>query len=441
MTPAPRGQTVLARRLGMVSTALLAIALILSCDRTRPPSMARNDCQQGAALVRLSSHDSVLVGGLQLIGPIADEPEYHDCQRFVLPRRAAGAASRPAKDGMVFGPLVAIWAANKLDSAFAKAPRGPSAAVPVALIYNFDRHPYEPLELRPGFSCLYLVKDSTWVARMRWIGTGRPAPDSCADTVATTSREWRSWPALPVWSDAPITSFRPEDIPPVARWNWDPKRTVQYIGIRCGDAWCSVMPAGMTKPIAWTEAMPTEDKFLAALEPISGIADPIGLPRRARALLVAGWNDQQRLDLRDEATHDLILSDVVGYAFPHPDLDAVKEQMFDSTWIPVSYVWVTGRYMGKLPLEAGLNRIYLCRGSKSVCRVDDAALACQTPGPDGPDSWWQMRVGPSGAPAFHCVTRRTHGGMPIPVAAARWHWSEVDATTWSRCGNACCTGN
>ena len=40
----------------------------------------------------------------------------------------------------------------------------------------------------------------------------------------------------------------PDDYPKTARWEWDLNTNKQFIGVRCGDAWCGVLAAGAEAP-------------------------------------------------------------------------------------------------------------------------------------------------------------------------------------------------
>ena len=175
------------------------------------------------------------------------------------------------------------------------------------------------------------------------------------------------------------------------------------------------------------------------VEPLPGLTtDPAGTENELRRfVMVNGWFDQQRLDLRD-AGGQPVLTDVVGTVLPHPALRRLPDGAFKAKWVPTGYVHVTADYPGKLPLKQGMNRIYLCQGSAEVCEIAEAP-ACTPEQQDTDDPWWARVVARSGETTIKCVRRRDHAGMPIPAAAARWNWYERDATTWFKCDKGCCT--
>jgi hypothetical protein len=434
-----------------------------------------NDCQQDGLKI-VTETDTVTGADLRLIGPIADLPEYHDCQRFVVQATNRMVeekllASRPTRDTLAYGPLVAIWAANKLGERLSLAPvtpvppspadtlvaggnggtsgtRAPSImATPIAVIYDFDsKAGYDPLGINPGFSCLYVWKANEWQARMVSLGPKAPDPADgaqCFDPVDIKSATITGARQLEVVPASPVADLGPADIPPVARWDWDVKNKLQYIGIRCGSEWCSIGPAHFSPLATEPSTVQAVQAYHKALEPM-----PSGLPQASpakvsRVVAVRGWYDQQRLDLRTPlAGGTLQLTDIVGTAFPHPGLESLALDDFRNKWIPTGYVYVTDAYKGKVPLEAGMNRIYLCRGTRTECPGVPAATAeCFAPGQATDDPWWGKVVPESGSAYYRCVPRRDHKGMAIPAAAARWNWSEKDAKTWWPCGTSCCIVN
>jgi hypothetical protein len=467
------GMTARARRgvpLWAILLGLIALALLVYPGWRRiteifqPTKVVNNDCQQDYLVIHRTDGDSVTGADLPLVGPIADLPEFHDCQRFLVPAgrsmaEGGAAASAPARDGLAFGPLVAIWAANKLDEKLSFAPKSADSlvastrivketrsgggiqpaslmAVPVAVIYDFERNVgYDPLGIRPGFSCLYLWKANTWQARLVSLGDSL---SPCLEPMDTTSRDIVGGTQLQVKAAVLDTLLGPEDIPPVARWDWDGKQ--QYIGIRCGDEWCEIGSPGFT-PSAAPAATGTGHALLATFQdmPISAFAQ-VTDEKRSRVVTVKGWYDEQRLDMRDNQGH-LILSDIVGTAVPHPALGSLPAGSFQHKWIQVASLQVTGDYSGKVPLKKGITRLYMCQGTATDCPGVPTAKTCSSWEQDPADPWWAKIEPATGETTVRCVRRRGHGGVAIPAAAARWNWSEVDAKTWVACEGGCCTVN
>jgi len=163
-----------------------------------------------------------------------------------------------------------------------------------------------------------------------------------------------------------------------------------------------------------------------------------------RVVTVKGWYDEQRLDLRD-ANGKPVLTNIYGTVIPHPALARAPFERFGE-WTPVAFINVTAEYPGKVPLKAGMSRVFLCKETGGECHAP-TGMACAPEPPDPasptapPTTWWTKIVAADNTVAYHCIRRRKHGGMAIPAAAARWNWHELDAKTWVQCGTACCTVN
>jgi len=404
------------------------------------------DCQQDSILiytVRDSTqgiYDTVTSADLPLIQRIANLPEYHDCQRFVVRGPAAGATSHAE---FSFGPLVAIWAADTLGGRFeVSADPGRSRALPVAVIYNYDRDvAYRPLGIMPGFNCLYLWHDGgtpkSWSATMVSLGPNTSSCREPADSGAIGGTLLEVRPSLN------LRGLLAADIPEVARWDWDAERHEQYIGIRCGDQWCEVGRTGLVRSRSAFEVGVkfTSGAALSLVPPSPGIANSQGtVPERLRVVAVKGWYDEQRLDTLD-ANGRPQLTDILGTVIPHPALD--RATFTPGDWTPVAFVQVSADYPGKVPLKHGMNRVFLCKDVGGNCGIT-AASPCP-PDPTstaaGQTTWWMRMVSETNDTTVHCVKRRTHGGRAIPAAAARWNWNEKDAKTWVACEGGCCTVN
>jgi hypothetical protein len=233
------------------------------------------------------------------------------------------------------------------------------------------------------------------------------------------------------------------DIPEVARWDWDAERHEQYIGIRCGDQWCEVGRVGLVRSRSAFEVGVTFSSVSAQslVPPSPGIANGQGtVPERLRVVAVKGWYDEQQLDTLD-ANGRPQLTDILGTVIPHPALNRATFKPGD--WTPVAFVHLSADYPGKVPLEHGMNRVFLCKDVGGNCGIT-AASPCPldpTGTAAGQTRWWMRIVSATNDTTVHCVRRRTHGGMAIPAAAARWNWNELDAKTWVACEGGCCTVN
>ncbi|HET9293482.1 MAG TPA: hypothetical protein VFO06_04245 [Gemmatimonadales bacterium] len=390
-----------------------------------------------------SAFDTVTSADMPLIQRIANLPEYHDCQRFVVPPRPG---RHVADSALRFGPLVAIWAADSLGSRFGdSAKKGPSLAVPVAIIHNLDLNAtYLPLQIQPGFSCLYLWHNGgsprLWKARIVSLG---PKHAPCQDAVDPGSL---GGPLLKVRAELP-KKLSSADIPEVARWDWDSTEQKQFIGIRCAQQWCEVFDGRGKGSLSAEQRGINQAAIHASAASIAGITNGLGTENEGlRVVRVKGWYDEQRLDLRD-SNGKPVLTNIVGTVIPHPALARAKlDGVRVGEWTPVAFIHLTANYPGKVPLRAGLSRVFLCRDTNGECQAP-TDIACE-PEPEDPahptaarSKWWMRIEAADNSIAYHCVRRRTHGGKTIPAAAARWNWYELDAKTWVQCGTACCTVN
>lgn len=340
-------------------------------------------------------------------GPITNVPEYHDCQRFINP---------PA-----YGPMVAIFAHHALDSMYDQITDSVAgvALQAAAEIYSYDGD-YDNLHIQRGFNCLYLTRTSgVWAARIVWVDQDA---DACLKPPVSSGHPLQVRPQS-------FPGLQEPDVPPVARWDWDPRRSQQYISIRCGREWCEVGPSGFSSSAGLgSPTLPDLDASTPA--------------EVQRVLRIKGWYDEQYLALPGTGPFGLNPSLIRGTAIPHPMLERLTTVAhFTGQWRPSAYIRLDAPaldYSTKLGLQQGLNRIFMCQGDFSGCPntagipqpICDAAA-------DG--QWWAKVVSPSGAsPTYFCVIRRTHPGVVIP-GTVRWRWDSDDEKTWIRCPEGCCT--
>ena len=281
----------------MVLAGALAVVGLVTCSTApaRPTFLAnRPECPHAwiwpaDSTQHHSGLHSALLGNVELVQAIINVPEFHDCQRFIT---RSGAR-------LEYSEFFAIWASSRLanltrDLIDAAATRvdtvglpppgatGPLVAadaepppdesmfaVAVAEIYAEGR--YEPLGIEPWLNCLYLFRrNQQWEARMVAMGNVNVSCPRSSRTALPAGRDLR------VITTA-AAEFRSEsDYPPVARWDWDATNEVQYIGIKCGAAWCEIGQQSLV-PSPALAASPT---------------DPRGL-KRVRS--IKGWYDQQAL--------------------------------------------------------------------------------------------------------------------------------------------------
>jgi len=456
---------------------------------------------------------------LAATGPITDIPEFHDCQKFIVP----GIEGHPSQ----YQSLFAIFAAYKLDSIVGalsfdnttwsssnisvatvdasgrvtgvspgtvvinatstvaqnrraslavtvttNAPPvkpvpvvapGPGVSVrvgdsfsvaatlgaptttslPVGEIYTYGAG-YDALGIGPNFNCLFLYFDATGNLSAKVVNVGLPGSNGKACFDASNFND----------QGRPLEVFRTpgladSDYPPAARWDWDPVNNRQYIGIKCGAAWCEIGSRG-ARPFTVSAGHAPE------------LASTITVPR---VLGVKGWYDEQFLAVKD-GSGQFVPSGLKGIVIPDPDLVSKHKGNFDQKWVHVAYVGLdtmTGApeaakyYKQKFnfdPVPAQLplthmNMLSMCYGTRSDCHVPSPPPA-EGCGPEQklPFIWFIKRVwvrldAPSGGrPMYRCVTRRDHAaGLPpngTNPATARFRWLALDETTWNYCEVAGC---
>jgi hypothetical protein len=366
-------------------------------------------------------------GNKQLAIPdaIQNIPEFHDCQRFIV--------GDSTTKQLRYDSLFAIFASFRLDSLFrdtSPAPlrrepvSTPSAsaqpvAIPTAEIYAEGS--YAPLGIKPQLNCLFLTRQgSAWRAKMVPVG-GDDA--RCRSTSAFPDITGTDLEVRPVM----VAGLSDADYPPVARWDWDERKAQQYIGIKCGAAWCEVGAPGFVPspahPERVTDGMP---------------------PGERRIYEVKGWYDEQYLAVR--AGTRTVPSSILGTVFPDQRLGEYDDQSFTPAatpgapkpWLPGAAAMLRGgtpteldAYRRKLDFKPSsatgpLNPIGLCFGSRQQCAVPAAV--------SGTGQWW-ARIGASGGK--HVSVTRCNLTID-PPGTARWRWSVKDEGVWMRCAKGCC---
>ena len=147
-------------------------------------------------------------------------PEYHDCQR--MREQDAGAPVR-------YGALAAMFAADSLER------RADDSIVAPRVIGEVLSDSEYPTALRKG---LHLPRHrarraglTAWMVPVG-IDEQRVQVDGLADVDRCDLLTVR----------VASSKFPGDEIPPVARWDWDESTHVQFIGIRCGEQWCEIEP-------------------------------------------------------------------------------------------------------------------------------------------------------------------------------------------------------
>jgi len=361
------------------------------------------------------------INEIPLSGPISKIPEFHDCQRFIV-------------KGDTYGPLFAIYASYRLSTLAQEAeslehmPIDRSlgrVAVPAATIFNYGAR-YDPLGIEPGFSCLYLWNPPMWRAKMVSFGFAEP---NCLRPVDPAQEEGKELTVLPTVVD----TFSDIRYPPVARWDWDSDSGMQYIGIKCGAAWCEVGESGFSRIPAYSAPPPLAFDGVASTD--------VAVDRVSH---IKGWNDAQHLD--SVADGRQVPTGIWGTIIPHPMNDSVHNvSAYQNRWVNVADAVLEGGNYRKRNFTEGVNKIYFCHG-KAVSS-DSGETGCKgasavTCPPDPADdiAWYAMIVSAASDTAYKCVIRRIHSGANVPdiPGAARWRWVVDDVTNWIKCPTGCC---
>lgn len=388
------------------------------------------------ALVRPEcGHDWPEAVKIGLIEPIADIPEFHDCQRFIVTQGTQ----------RVYGPMVAIFASSQLTqleaqlSPTAVAPgdtigggaRPPtplppgaplvSRAVPIGVVYSEGR--YDPLGILAGLNCLYIYwtevapGDTTWSARMVPEGDADQCPVRSAPMVATYTPLQVKREVV----DDPVTGQpykSPDDYPPVARWDWDPKDGEQYVSIYCGIAWCEIGKPNFTP----------SDK----LQPRQ--AD--NTPRKRRVFAIKGWHDRQHLAHLD-AAGNLVPTEIVGTIVPEPDLGQVSEM---SNWVEVGEVWLESTSAAD---DDALKAYEKKFGFKKTSPSKPSRIKIKDPKKsDQMEQIWEAKIEVPNWLWFNdkhkrVMYRKLKDDYEVP-GVVRWRWMTLDEGTWARCPYGCC---
>lgn len=374
--------------------------------------------------------------------PITDIPEFHDCQRFIIAPTADPETWR-------FGGLYAIFASSWLDSLVVlmggRSLEDETAhyrlAVTAATIYSYDDSRYGPLGIQPGFNCLYLSAVGEWRATVLPVTDAEECMQhrNPADLRGTSLEVRRTR----------VKAIGDGDYPPVARWDWDPARAEQYIGVKCGIAWCEIGANGFQTSQAHTRQIQRTTDATSPLGLLWLKLFKSSLLRQQRVWRVKGWYDEQHLAIPD-ASGKIRPGAARGTVVPHPDLSTYRnEKAFSGTWKVVAYFLIDQpslAYQGKLlltPQREARTTLALCKGTANACGVTN---------PPPPrtqeewwggwlkDSWWGKVASSDGQVLYRRVVRRKHpeevrGRVP---ATARWRWHPFDEEIWVYCPQGCC---
>jgi len=370
----------------------------------------RRDCPSHSAVTLFSSgEDSTLYTELSVPKEITLVPEFHDCQRLLIDRATT------------YGPLVGVFASNTLGVSGSTGSR-----LPVAEVVNFDVVEYTPLGIKPQFNCLYMFRDSAAANGIAayMVSVGR-VEKACLNEYAPSM----SGTPLLVIPHTPPPPLNWEDIPAVARWDWDPVTRRQYIGIRCDLQWCEVGP---------------QDGFGLS----TAHTYPFAHKREQRTFWIKGWYDEQQLAAK--SGNSLWPLPAVGTVVPDSSLGDYSDATFPtSRWVPAARVAIRPyrtEYMSKLGLGPAviphrMNKLELCKAPWTTCAASAGGSPAQpTVNCTGTaNDWWARMITPTGQTKYFCVVRTAH--THAIEGTARWRWLLEDETIWVRCAEGCCQVN
>lgn len=190
--------------------------------------------------------------------------------------------------------------------------------------------------------------------------------------------------------------------PPTARWMWDDDAGEQFIGIRCGQAWCEIGSANFTG----TQLIQTAED-------------------------VPGWGDEQLLAVVDQAD-GLVVSEILGRVLKAADTDKIgNAPMNPGRNYAGARVELASRTDAPVPeYQQGF---YKARFGLSMGVPTTWELSKRPVHPDGPD-FIQFRA--VGRQRYSLV--RQYPNHPRGVNVVRWSWSDDDEGTWLPCETGCC---
>jgi hypothetical protein len=383
--------------------------------------------------------DSVAV---DIIRDIIDVPEFHDCQRLVekvgdrYQYTALAAVFARSTLGALVDTLGAVQVTSSgglggtttRDSAGLPVPVEVSPATAAAAAVVYADAPYDRLGIEKGLNCLYVWRYQTgtppvtaWEARMVPKGTDLTCP-TLQRTLLPNGKdlEVKSFTSVPGFPDA-------DDYPDVARWDWDAEHDGQYIGIKCGAAWCEVGDKGFTPSLP----MPDVEK---------------ANPKYARVLAIKGWHDRQMLAKREGA--GLVPSGVEGIIWPDPELGDRGNDDYED-WVPSANVVLQAPDTDDEVVDTYKEKYNFERTSFSkpvrmeIRRFKQENAGDGTPKPDV----WTVNVKRHRWLFLHDHKKRDleyrsvgAGFTPnykVP-GVARWRWLTNDEGSWTRCSEGCC---
>ena len=367
-------------------------------DAARQPALAAiqaNPCDltltDRDAASYMEAPDSMLA--LVLTGTTDLESEVNDCQRLVMSLGATGA----------YGPLVGLF---PVDATLALGRAEFATAWPAVTIYNWGsaggtyQDSYPDLGITPGAHCLWLRNatdsETGWQAAIA-------ADVTCTDRAPAPAETDFSYPVF----ERVYPGAEAADYPRTARWKWDQNGQKQFIGVKCGNAWCGVMAAGASAPRTAAIPQPLPDEDIARFD-------------------VPGWSDAQHLPIEDQAAGG-VRPGPWGSVVPHPGI-----RMEDTDWtegLLAAAIRVEGSARDP-GFSSYVERFFL--GTESGFARADVLLRFP---PLNPAEAWYQQVGEiERASDLTYISALSHAAS----GAVRWRWQEGQAALWIFCRAGSC---
>jgi len=428
---------------------IVAVAVTVACRGDETPVLSagflasRSECPKEWTWPREPTVEGELAvpsGQLSVPAEIQNVPEFHDCQRFLVEHNG----------GLVYGERFAIFAARDLswtdtlemlnDPNLEDAQRdsiishsrftGHEAMAAAEIVADGD---YDQLKIERGFNCLYVFVrgHAAWGAVM--VPTGEVEKD-CSQPVSDPATLPGQQLAIRLAGGGHGFAF--DDFPKAARWDWDSVNTQQYIGLKCGAAWCEVGDFDFVS---------SKDRAERFGQPAAGSSVKL-----RRNFFVKGWYDEQELAVRDG--NSVVPSGILGVIVPDSMLETYSESDF-KRWQPAAEVALrVPATVDVNPYEAKYNfihtadpinnpnRIELCKvQAEAECDLSNSEIPPSCEG-DSPKERWRAKItNADGAVAYRCIKRCDLTGEDFQVpGTARWRWLKDDEGAWMRCLQGCC---
>lgn len=444
----------------LVATA--AIAAVLGCRPSSSSPRRDNEAMDSGPCPHYWSRFFKSRGmdtALFLAGRQIDVPEYNDCQRLLV--NSSGKPD-PAYTQLKFGDVGVIWARAGINNVYQReAPIGDASGRPFfAALRNpnpattrvttiaevWTSGSYTPLGMRAGFACIVLQWDGPVASSQprnyhAWmVPLARQKPCASPLDLPAFSAFYLGAQELPVQSNGD----GPDEIPPVARWDWDAHRGEQYIGIACPSGWCELYGEDQHNPHGHSGS------------PHYHVPGGLTLPGHAgQVVRQKGWYDQEYLASTRPIpgkSPELDGAGAFGTVFPVPDLGKRSMTAYPSgTFVPVGWVSITPfstgyseKYGFKLntapPQQPNVNALFLCFDDGiRKCKVRPKHTCSPTQDPTtGPRFYARLGASPDDPTATDfCVDFIGTTGAPTP-GTVRWRWRDDDQTIWVSCPAGCC---